>query len=238
MTSAAQRSAAPKLASVVPFPQGRGRATRGASAEAAGISKTALLHAVVCGDPSAPGLVWDMFHVSVRAVLRRSLGPGADVEDALQEVFIQFFRSASAVREPEALGGFMTGIAVRVARGELRKRRVRRWFSLTRDGELPEPDPEHDPSREAARRAVKRLYAILDELDDESRLLFVLRHVERLELVDVAAALDVSLSTVKRKLARVTPVVIARCKRDQELCGYVRGDTDGDATLLSGEVEL
>lgn len=190
------------------------------------------------GDARAFEDIYRMHRRDVSRLAARLLGPRGDLEDVIQEVFIQFFRSASAVREPEALGGFMTGIAVRVARGELRKRRVRRWFSLTRDGELPEPDPEHDPSREAARRAVKRLYAILDELDDESRLLFVLRHVERLELVDVAAALDVSLATVKRKLARVTPVVIARCKRDQELCGYVRGDTDGDATLLSGEVEL
>lgn len=219
-----------KLASVLPFP-------RAESAPRA-LEPAELVHALLAGDVEAQGLLWDRYAVTVRAVLRRSLGPGSEVEDAVQEVFIQFFRSLKSLREPSALSSFLVGIAIRVARGELRRRRIRRWFSLTHDGEVPDPSPPHsDGGREQARRAVLRLYAILDSLDDESRLLFVLRHIERLELADVAAATKLSLATVKRKLARVTPIVLARARADGELARFVLDSPDGKDTLTE-EVQL
>ena len=109
---------------------------------------------------------------------------------------------------------------VRVARGALRTRRIKSWFRLTNDGELPEL-VERDPAAERARVAVGRLYAILDTLDDESRLLFVLRHIEGLEIAEVAACLDISVATVKRRLARVTPVVFACARKDAELAAFM-----------------
>lgn len=173
-------------------------------------------------------------------MLRRTLGPGAEVEDALQEVFLRFFRSAANVREPSALRSFLIGIAVRVASGELRRRRVRRWFFLTADGQLPEPEPAADAAAEQAREAVRRLYEILDSLDDASRLAFILRHVERLELTEVASAMGVSLATVKRKLRRVVPVVLARARGDEVLSRWVAGGSDegNDTVIMSEEAAL
>ncbi len=220
----------PRLAPVVALPVGRPRPAR------PDLDPAQLLVGVLEGEPGAHAAVWDAYSVSVRAVLRRSLGPGADVEDALQEVFLQFFRSAANVREPSALRSFLVGIAVRVASGELRRRRVRRWFFLTSDGQMPEPDASADPAEEQAREAVKRLYEILDGLDDQSRMAFVLRHVERLELVEVAEVMKVSLATVKRKLARVVPVVLARARADALLGRYVAAPANGeDETVMISE---
>jgi RNA polymerase sigma-70 factor (ECF subfamily) len=196
----------------------------------------ALLVGVLDGDPTAHAAVWDAYSPNIRAVLRRALGPGADVEDALQEVFLRFFRSATNVREPSSLRSFLIGIAVRVASGELRRRRVRRWFFLTADGQVPEPETAGDPAAEQAREAVRRLYEILDALDDTSRLLFVLRHIERLELVEVAETVGVSLATAKRKLARVLPVVLARARADELLSRWVgSGPSEGDDTVIIPE---
>lgn len=219
-----------KLASVLPFPRAEGAPRALDPAE--------LVHALLDGDIEAQGMLWDRYAGTVRAVLRRSLGPGSDVEDSVQEVFIQFFRSLKSLREPAALSGFLVGISIRIARGELRRRRIRRWFSLTPDGEIPDPpDASTDTGREQARRAIVRLYAILDSLDDESRLLFVLRHIERLDLADVSTATKLSLATVKRKLARVTPIVLARARADGELSRFVLDTPDGKDTLTE-EVQL
>ena len=171
------------------------------------------------GHPSAPAAVWDRFATLVRGVLRRSLGPRAEVEDHVQEVFLRFFKQVKTLREPESVRAFVIGIAIRVARGELRRRRIRRWLRLTDDGALPELRAEAGDAD--AREAVSRLYAILDGFDDKLRLVFVLRHVEELELVEVAAALETSLATVKRQLAKVTARLDAIAERDPLLSAFI-----------------
>lgn len=188
-------------------------------------SPAELVTALRAGEVSAQAALWDRYSVGVRAVLRRMLGPSAEVEDALQEVFVQFFRSLGALRDATALRPYLIGIAIRVARGALRKRRLRRWFRLTRDGELPEAALE-PPDGERARLALGQLYAILEDLDVDSRLLFVLRHIEGLPLDAVAEGLELSTATVKRKLARVTPVVLARAKQNAELASYLPSEPE------------
>lgn len=187
-----------------------------------------LVQALLAAEPEAHGVLWDRYSTSLRAVLRRSLGPDTEVEDALQEVFIRFFRALPTLREPAALGSFLFGIAVHVARGLLRKRRIRRWFRLTDDGEIPEPPDDVDPVSEQAQAAVRRLYVILDDLDDESRLVFVLRHIEGLEITELAACLKMSPATVKRRLARVTPLVFARARNDADLASFMAAPDQGE----------
>jgi RNA polymerase sigma-70 factor, ECF subfamily len=218
-----ERSAAPRLAKVVPL-----LALAKQPAPERWSTPAELVDALISGESEAEHVLWDRYSGSVRAVLRRTLGPRAEVEDALQEVFIRFFRALAGLREPSALGSFLIGIAVRVARGVLRTRRIKSWFRLTDDGEIPE-QVELDPAAERARLAVARLYVILDTLDDESRLLFVLRHVEGLEIAEVAACLEMSGATVKRRLARVTPVVFACARKDPELAAFMPVDS-GEST--------
>jgi RNA polymerase sigma-70 factor, ECF subfamily len=184
-----------------------------------GVDDAALARAAAEGDPRAASAIWDRFSPLVRGLLRRSIGPGSEVEDAVQDVFLRFFRNLGTLRDPEAVRSFLIGITIRVAHSELRRRRFRRWLRLTDTGAVPEQEATaFDPE---AREALTRLYAALDRLDDESRLAFVLRHVESLELDDVARALDVSLATTKRRLTKATSRLHAMVSRDAVLAAYV-----------------
>jgi RNA polymerase sigma-70 factor (ECF subfamily) len=176
------------------------------------------------GDLRAATLVWNRYSPAVRGVLFRALGPGHDIEDLLQDVFIGFFRNIGSLRDPSALRPFLVGIAIRTARTSLRKKRVRRWLHLSDDGELPEvPATQADVG---TREALRRLYIILDELPDRERLAFVLRHTEGHELTEAAATLGVSLATVKRMLARAEAHVEARAGADDLLSDWMEGDDD------------
>jgi RNA polymerase sigma-70 factor (ECF subfamily) len=170
-------------------------------------------------DPRAATLIWDEYSGIVRGVLCRSVGPGADIDDLLQDVFIGFFRNVGSLRDPGALKPFLIGIALRTAKTALRKRRVRRWLHLTDDGTVPDAAaPSGDPR---TREAMRRLYAILDELDDRDRLSFVLRYAEGYELTEVAQALGCSLATAKRCIARADEHVAGRAKADTHLAPYM-----------------
>lgn len=168
-------------------------------------------------DVRAATLIWDRYAGLVRGVLYRSLGPGHEIEDLVQDVFIGFFRNVASLRETASLKPFLVGIAVRTALTELRKRRVRRWIRLSTDGLLPEMAADTDPR---AKEAVRRLYAVFNELSDRERMAFVLRHAEGHELTETAALLGVSLATVKRVLQRAEAIVQSRAREDDLLCAW------------------
>jgi RNA polymerase sigma-70 factor, ECF subfamily len=173
---------------------------------------------------SAAAEAWDCYAPLVRSLLARSLGPSVDVDDRVQEVFLTLWRRAPDLRDLGALRSFVVSITVRVARSELRRRRYLGWLSFHADEELPDLEgapPDHD-----AREAVRRLYVVLGKLTPDARLAFTLRYADGMELTEVAAALDCSLATVKRRLSHATERVLFHAKNDPHLARLV--DRTGD----------
>jgi RNA polymerase sigma-70 factor (ECF subfamily) len=107
-------------------------------------------------------------------------------------------------------------------RHELRRRWVRRYMTLGAKEDIG-PDLQVVYPNPEARQAVARLYAILDKLGREERIAFVLRHIEGMELTEVATALELSLATVKRRLARARARVDHHVARDAGLAAYLSG---------------
>ncbi len=162
--------------------------------------------------------------------MSRSLG-GQDVDDHVQEVFLSLFQVLPDLRDPSALRSFIIGITLRVAGTELRGRRGRCWGQLTASGDLPEPSVQ--PDAEPPREAVARLSAILETFGPETYRVIALRYVEGKELTEVAEAIDVSLATAKRHLARASARLHAIVRREPILAGYlqaasVRGEAHHD----------
>jgi RNA polymerase sigma-70 factor (ECF subfamily) len=186
-----------------------------------------LLRALASSHPGAARVVCARYGTLVRSLLRRALGPGPEIEDRVQDTFLHLFRRAADVRDPSALTSFVVGVAMRVARSELRRRRLRRWLLLTDAGTLPEvAAPQVSPE---ARQAMAALYQVLDQLDDASRLAFVLRHVQGMELLDVAAALGCSLATVKRRIDRAGKRVEVLARAKPALAPWLQARTQDSA---------
>jgi RNA polymerase sigma-70 factor, ECF subfamily len=135
---------------------------------------------------------------AVRRVLARILGPTSDLDDLVQEVFIRVVDKVADLREPAAFRGFVTGVAVFVAREAIRKRRRRRWLTFFAPEDLPEPAAANETE---SVEALKAVYAILDTLAEDLRIPFALRFLEGMPLLDVALATGCSLSTAKRRVA-------------------------------------
>lgn len=87
--------------------------------------------------------------------------------------------------------------------------------------EIPHvPVSDVDPE---VRDAYVRTYALLDHLGADGRIAFVLRYIEGLELEDVASACRVSLSTIKRRLAKAERRFAAAAARDPVLRAWLEG---------------
>lgn len=191
-----------------------------------------LVEGLRAGAPHAVAAAWDQFHPLVRRLLTRSLGPSDEIDDLVQEVFITLLRRVVDLREPSALRSFVVGITVRTARSELRRRRIRRWVTLTPTGVVPDlsvPEMDH-----ASREALRQLYGILDRLDADARLAFILRNADGLELTEVADALGCSLATVKRKIAKATERVMVHARKNDALAAFARLTTEATSIPDAG----
>lgn len=184
------------------------------------LDDASLARILIDGDPAASRLAWRRFAPMVHRMLKRAFGPGHEVDDLVQDVFLTLFKRVHTLREPQAIKAFVISIAAHAIQYELRRRTALRWL---RFGDLP--DAPASGSDLDAREAVARLYRILDRLGTQDRMVFVLRYLEGMELVDVAQALGVSLATIKRRAARAWQRVVASASRDEALVAYV-GDLE------------
>jgi RNA polymerase sigma-70 factor, ECF subfamily len=178
-----------------------------------------LVRDVAHGDRDALGVVWDRYSRLVRSVLFGAIGADHAAEDLLQEVFLAFYRGAAQIQDGSALRSYLIGVAVRIAALELRRRKVRRWVGLSATGELP--DLPVAPEDTEGRESLRALYRVLDQLGSRRRLAFVLRHVQGLELLEVAAALEISESTARRELGKAQQQLAALARREPALNQYL-----------------
>jgi len=161
---------------------------------------TELVEALRAKEPWAEVAVWHRYAAFVHQVAHRSLGSRHDAEDVLQQVFFRLFTRIDTLQKPSALRSFVFSITVRTLKAELKRRRIRRWVTLSATGEVPDASiPGVDP---ATLQLLRRFYAALDRLGVEDRTIFVLRHIQEMTLEEVAEAMDLSLATVKRRLQK------------------------------------
>jgi RNA polymerase sigma-70 factor, ECF subfamily len=183
-----------------------------------------IVGALVNGDVRAPRLAWQKLSPMVCRVLRRAFGPGYDIDDLVQEVFLTLFERVRTLRDPQALRAFVLSITAHTIRYELRRKAARRWLRFEEPPSAQAKDVQLD-----SREALAHFYRILDCLGSADRTAFVLRFIEGLDLEKVAQALGVSVSTAKRRLQRARSRVLYRARRDEALVDYVtsleyRGD--------------
>lgn len=182
-------------------------------------SDAKLARALMAREKDASKIAWARFSPMVRRIMRRSLGPERDVEDAVQDVFLCVFDKVPTLRNPAALRAFIISVAVRTLRYEIRRRRVRSWLRLTGDTETPDLRVVHPDTD--SREALVRFYRILDRINARDRTAFTLHYIEGMEVPDVAAALGVSVPTTRRCLARARERLVLFAGRDPLLIQYV-----------------
>jgi len=128
--------------------------------------------------------------------LRRLGVAAADVDDALQEVFLVVHRRIAQYEERGLVRAWLFSISRQVSSHY--HRGVKRSESRHRGLLLGSPT---DPEELVARREAEQLVgSFLDGLDEAQRLVFCLADIEGLTAPEIAAALDVNLNTVYGRL--------------------------------------
>lgn len=184
-----------------------------------------LARALIAREAWAIPATWNRFAPIVYRIASRALGRETDAEDVTQEVFFRLFARVHTLKEPSAFRSFVVSFAIRIVKWELRRQRARWFVHLADSGELPDAPASGDDAE--SRQVLRRFYAILDHLAPRDRLVFSLRYLEAMTLEEVALAMSLSLSTVKRSVSRASARVEAWIASDRDLVTFFEGKRGG-----------
>jgi RNA polymerase sigma-70 factor (ECF subfamily) len=141
----------------------------------------------------------------------RLLGRDNEVDDLVQDSFIEAFTCLTRLRTPEAFASWLRSIVVHRATKLIRRRRLlsrlglgRGWDPIELDSIIATATPA-DVATE-----LRRVYGLIESLPADLRVPLVLRRIEGLTLEEIAELVGASLATVKRRLARAEKELGAR----------------------------
>jgi RNA polymerase sigma factor (sigma-70 family) len=140
----------------------------------AGLTDTDLLGRYLAGrDEAAFAALVHRHGPAVLGVCRSVLGTTPDADDAFQATFLVLARKAGSIRKPQALGSWLHGVALRLAR----KQQSRGQHRPAPAGDLGEVPAR--PVDDLAWREVRQiLHEELDRLPERFRTPLVLCHLE------------------------------------------------------------
>ncbi len=170
--------------------------------------ETLLIETALKGDDKAFGLLVEAYQKPVFSLCYRMLGNSRDAEDAAQESFIRAYTNLKKYDPSRSFATWLLSIASHYCIDRMRKRQLDTISTeslpaeITPDHKAPNPEKE---LREAEREIlIQRLLTRLNPID---RAAIILRYWHQYSEVEIAEALDLSVSAIKSRLYRSRQVL-------------------------------
>lgn len=149
-------------------------------------------------DPSDLDAVFRRFAPYVAKIGGRLLGRADEVDDLVQDVFLDAIRGLASLREVGAMRAWLATVTVRHARRRLRRRAL--WSMLGLDPEIDTELLVDDAASPETRAHVLTIYRALDGVSADARIAWMLSVVEGHTLEEVAALGGYSRATAHRRI--------------------------------------
>jgi RNA polymerase sigma-70 factor (ECF subfamily) len=178
-----------------------------------------LARRAASGDRAAQRELFLEQRANVHRALFRILGANRDIEDLLQDAFIEIFRAVHTFRGDSGLGRWCQTIAVRVAYLAISRRKPPAVeLSLVEDTVASDTDVRRHVQ---VREATRRLYAALDRIEAKQRIAFALAAIDGKPLAEVAELTGTSVFAVKTRVWRARRELMRRAGKDAVLAAYL-----------------
>ncbi len=151
------------------------------------------------GERNAQAEFYEKYKGDVARTVFKVFGPDPDLEDVIQDVFIEAFRSIDKFKGKAKVSTWLYRVAFNVALQRLRKRKRRREVALP-------PTEAATPSMETPQRSLENkeqletVYAVLDHLTPKKRIVFILHEFLGLSAKEIAELVDANALTVRTRL--------------------------------------
>jgi RNA polymerase sigma-70 factor (ECF subfamily) len=197
----------------------------GAHASATREHDLELARRAASGDRAAQRELFLEQRANVHRALFRILGSNRDIEDLLQDAFIEILRALPSFRGDSTLARWCQTIAVRIAYLAISRRRPPAVELGLVEDTLPS---DADLRRHVQLREVtRRLYAALDRIEAKQRVAFALSAIDGKSLAEVAELTGSSMFAVKTRVWRARRELMRRAGKDAVLSAYLEELTEG-----------
>lgn len=172
-------------------------------------AEATLIRALKCGEAEAFEILVRDHGPRMMLVIRRFLPRECDAEDALQDAFMNVFRSIADFAAESRLATWLHRVAANAALMRIRSR-SRRPETLVAESSLDgtacdtseRAHSRHQPTTPTGAEAQDLVRRSLDRLDADARTVIQLRDLHGMALPEICRLLDVGMSTVKSRLRR------------------------------------
>lgn len=183
-----------------------------------------LISAARSGDVSAFEELYRSYNDRIYNFVRRIVASDQDAADVAQETFVRAWKALPKLRSDCAFKGWLYRIALNQAKEALARgsRRAELGIGYSDEPDLGErqiASTTDGPERATLRYELADAVGMaLSELSPDHRAVIAMRHIEDMEVSEVAKVLNVPQGTVLSRLAR------ARAALRRRLAPYVEGD--------------
>ncbi|MFQ5569220.1 MAG: RNA polymerase sigma factor [Rhodothermales bacterium] len=156
------------------------------------------------GDRRAFRLLVEKYEAEIAATVVSMLGPSAEVDDVVQEVFIRFYQALDRFRGDAAVSTYLKRIAINRSLDVLRRRKRLLSRFLSRDDDtrhVPEQTVQTEAQIDARERA-RLVHEAIQALPPKHRAVVVLRMIEGYSTEETAEILGIAYGTVLSRLSR------------------------------------
>ncbi len=194
-----------------------------------------LIERAAADDTAAFRELYNRHRADVARLVYRMLGGRGDLEDVIQEVFVQVHKSLKDFRGQSKLSTWLHRVTVNVVLMHRRAARSRPVFADEPLGEGLVHGVEVPPDEDVERRERVRAFArLLDRLADKKRIVFVLHELEGISPSEIAKIVGAPVLTVRTRLFYARREIEAMLRDEPSLAGLeVRfskvSTADGDA---------
>jgi RNA polymerase sigma-70 factor (ECF subfamily) len=182
------------------------------------------------GDAEAFQQLFQAHRDDVARLAQRMLGRATDLEDIVQEVFLQVHRSVRDFRHGARFSTWLYRVTVNVVLMHRRAAKSRPVF-----GEAPESltAVDHRPFADEQveqRRRVQAFHRLLDRLSEKKRVVFVLHELEGLAPGEIAKIVGSPVLTVRTRLFYARRELLAMLGGEPSLASFATELSDPERT--------
>ncbi len=158
--------------------------------------------------------VFRLYGDKVFSLIYRMIGSRQEAEDVTQEVFISVFKTVDGFRGESKFSTWLLRIAANHCKNRIKylARRPSEGVDMDDTGQLPVPGTTNGPTMQAhidgpdvlmeAAEIEKIMQRAIDGLDEEQKLLVILRDVDELSYQEIGEITGLPEGTIKSRLHR------------------------------------
>jgi RNA polymerase sigma-70 factor (ECF subfamily) len=160
-----------------------------------------LIAKAAAGDTESFRVLYTRHRSDVARLVYRMIGAPSDLDDVVQEVFFQVFKSLKDFRGQAKFSTWLHRVTVNVVLMHRRAARSRPTYTEEQAQDTTPDDDRVAPDEDVARRERVRAFSrLLDRLAEKKRIVFVLHELEGMAPAEIAKAVGAPVLTIRTRL--------------------------------------